>query len=63
MNAGQVLLVVELLSGSPANMSQKSNESQSTVNQFQLLRQRRFAPFFLTQLLGAFNDNVYKNAL
>jgi 1-acyl-sn-glycerol-3-phosphate acyltransferase len=63
LNAGQVLLVVELLSGSPANMSQKSNESQSTVNQFQLLRQRRFAPFFLTQLLGAFNDNVYKNAL
>src|SRR5688572_28894639 len=38
----------------------------STVNshnQFQLLRQRRFAPFFLTQFLGAFNDNVYKNAL
>jgi len=32
-------------------------------NQFQLLRQRRFAPYFLTQLLGAFNDNVYKNAL
>jgi len=32
-------------------------------NQFALLRQRRFAPYFLTQLLGAFNDNVYKNAL
>jgi len=28
-----------------------------------LLRQRRFLPYFLTQLLGAFNDNVYKNAL
>jgi 1-acyl-sn-glycerol-3-phosphate acyltransferase len=32
-------------------------------NQYQLLRQRRFLPFFLTQFLGAFNDNVYKNAL
>jgi 1-acyl-sn-glycerol-3-phosphate acyltransferase len=31
--------------------------------QFALLRERRFLPFFLTQLLGAFNDNVYKNAL
>ncbi len=28
-----------------------------------LLGERRFAPYFLTQLLGAFNDNVYKNAL
>ncbi len=32
-------------------------------NQFELLRERRFAPFFATQFLGAFNDNVYKNAL
>lgn len=32
-------------------------------SQFRLLRQRRFAPFFVTQFLGAFNDNVYKNAL
>ena len=32
-------------------------------SQFQLLRERRFAPFFVTQFLGAFNDNVYKNAL
>ena len=32
-------------------------------SQFGLLRERRFLPFFLTQLLGAFNDNVYKNAL
>lgn len=31
--------------------------------QFSLMRQRRFLPFFLTQFLGAFNDNVYKNAL
>ena len=32
-------------------------------NQFALLRERRFLPFFLTQGLGAFNDNVFKNAL
>jgi hypothetical protein len=31
-------------------------------NQFALLGQRRFAPFFVTQLLGAFNDNVFRNA-
>ena len=28
-----------------------------------LLFTRRFAPFFWTQFLGAFNDNVFKNAL
>jgi len=28
-----------------------------------LLHLRRFAPFFWTQSLGAFNDNVFKNAL
>ncbi|MEO6565290.1 MAG: MFS transporter [Casimicrobiaceae bacterium] len=32
-------------------------------NQFALMRQRRFAPFFWTQFLGAGNDNIYKNAL
>jgi 1-acyl-sn-glycerol-3-phosphate acyltransferase len=31
-------------------------------NQFGLLRERRFLPFFLTQALGAFNDNVFRNA-
>lgn len=30
---------------------------------FHLLRTRRFLPFFGTQFLGAFNDNLYKNAL
>jgi 1-acyl-sn-glycerol-3-phosphate acyltransferase len=35
----------------------------SDHSQFQLLRERRFLPFFLTQALGAFNDNVFKNAL
>nr|WP_246505700.1 MFS transporter [Coralloluteibacterium stylophorae] len=28
-----------------------------------MLAQRRFLPFFLTQLAGAFNDNVFRNAL
>lgn len=32
-------------------------------NQFDLLRQRRFLPFFITQSLGAFNDNVYRQAI
>ena len=31
-------------------------------SQFTLLRERRFAPFFWTQFLGAGNDNVFKNA-
>ena len=31
--------------------------------QFGLLKQKRFAPFFATQFLGAFNDNLFKNAL
>ena len=35
----------------------------SQPNQYALLKQRRFLPFFLTQFLGAFNDNVFKNAL
>jgi len=35
----------------------------SQTSQFALLKERRFAPFFTTQLLGAFNDNLFKNAL
>jgi MFS family permease len=35
----------------------------SQGNQYSLLGQRRFGPYFLTQFLGAFNDNVFKNAL
>src|ERR1700691_4199377 len=34
----------------------------SESSQFSLLRQRRFAPFFWTQFLGAGNDNVFKFA-
>lgn len=33
------------------------------MNPFSLMRQQRFGPFFWTQGLGAFNDNVFKTAL
>lgn len=32
-------------------------------SQFDLLRTKRFLPLFITQALGAFNDNGFKNAL
>ncbi|MBN3856124.1 MFS transporter [Paraburkholderia sp. Ac-20340] len=35
-------------------------EETAHASQFELLRQRRFAPFFWTQFLGAMNDNVFK---
>lgn len=35
----------------------------SGSSQFSLLRQRRFAPFFGTQFLGALNDNIFRNGL
>lgn len=35
----------------------------SESNQFSLLAQRRFAPFFVTQFLGALNDNILRNGL
>ena len=37
--------------------------AQAHPNQFSLLRQRRFAPFFWTQFSGAANDNLFKFAL
>jgi MFS family permease len=40
-----------------------SSSPDSHGSQFRLLRLRRFAPFFWTQFLGAFNDNVFKNTL
>ncbi len=33
------------------------------MSQSALLKSKRFAPFFATQFLGAFNDNIYKNTL
>ena len=35
----------------------------SESSQFILLVQRRFLPFFMTQFLGALNDNVFRNGL
>lgn len=32
-------------------------------SQFELLKSRRFKPYFMAQFLGAFNDNLFKNAL
>ncbi len=40
-----------------------STSSPAPTSQFALLAQIRFAPFFWTQFLGAFNDNVFKTAL
>ena len=38
-------------------------KKESASNQFGLLKEKRFLPFFITQFLGAFNDNVFKNSL
>ena len=35
----------------------------SLMSQFALLGKRRFAPFFWTQALGAFNDSAFRNAM
>jgi 1-acyl-sn-glycerol-3-phosphate acyltransferase len=35
----------------------------SQHSQFALLGTKRFLPFFITQLLGAFNDNIFKQSL
>ena len=37
--------------------------SVTESNQFSLLGQRRFAPFFATQFLGALNDNIFRQGL
>ena len=39
-----------------------STPSGQHPSQFALLSQRRFAPFFWTQFLGAGNDNLFKFA-
>ncbi len=38
-------------------------EIRNRHSQFDLLRQRRFLPYFTVQALGAFNDNVYRQAI
>ena len=44
----------------PARRAARAQEAHES--QFGLLGQRRFAPFFWTQFLGAINDNVFKFA-
>ena len=44
-------------------MGKKETALATESNQFALLGQRRFAPFFTTQFLGALNDNVFRNGL
>ncbi len=39
------------------------SESSQPPGQFRLLKERRFAPFFWVQFLGAANDNIFKQAL
>ena len=41
---------------------QAAEPADAPPNQFALLRQRRFGPFFWTQFLGAGNDNLFKFA-
>lgn len=39
-----------------------TQSTEAHRRQFSLLRERRFAPFFFTQMLGALNDNLFKIA-
>jgi len=41
----------------------KETIQAKSTSQFGLMTTRRFAPFFWTQFLGAFNDNVFRNGL
>lgn len=44
-------------------MNEECNMNNAPQPTGHLLRQRRFLPLFVTQLLGALNDNLIKNAL
>ena len=50
------------MSAATPDQPQHGASAHSHPNQFALLRQRRFAPFFWTQFLGAGNDNLFKFA-
>src|SRR4051794_35961381 len=45
------------------SMSKPEPSPGDERSQFALLTTRRFLPFFLTQFFGAFNDNLFRNAL
>ncbi|MBN3762661.1 MFS transporter [Burkholderia sp. Ac-20365] len=49
------------MSDRPLSAAQRARRTEREHgSQFRLLRERRFAPFFWTQFLGAMNDNVFK---
>ncbi|MEM5382593.1 MFS transporter [Paraburkholderia phymatum] len=49
------------MSDRPLSTAQRARrDAHEHGSQFRLLRERRFAPFFWTQFLGAMNDNVFK---
>ncbi|MDH5639000.1 MAG: MFS transporter, partial [Nitrospinota bacterium] len=48
---------------SGAGISSYTGSRGDLKNQIHLLFSRRFLPLFATQFLGAFNDNLFKNAL
>jgi 1-acyl-sn-glycerol-3-phosphate acyltransferase len=50
-------------SNTPEALTSVPSSPNAHPNQFALLTQRRFAPFFWTQFLGAANDNLFKFAL
>ena len=50
-------------SDAPAPVAAVAAGAAAAESQWQLLTTRRFLPFFLTQFAGAFNDNVFRNAL
>ncbi|WP_070106451.1 MFS transporter [Burkholderia plantarii] len=48
------------MSDSTTTPTSRRAARRAHASQFDLLGQRRFAPFFATQFLGALNDNVFK---
>lgn len=46
----------------PSPKGKRNDEDATSEGVFRLLKEKRFAPFFFTQLLGAANDNVFKFA-
>jgi acyl-[acyl-carrier-protein]-phospholipid O-acyltransferase/long-chain-fatty-acid--[acyl-carrier-protein] ligase len=45
------------------NLTSNTQNNRTAQNQFALFRTRNFTPLFLTQFLGAFNDNFFKSAM
>ena len=52
----------DMTAATPADAAAAGADPAGHPNQFALLRQRRFAPFFWTQFSGAANDNLFKFA-